>query len=96
MVNQPDTLVLETSIYGVDESHLLWSHDGDLRAHQRQAGDAGIAKVTIWGTEETQAHLSAAPELLLVRKDKATHYPPYRLPPSDLQVGKMWPGASHI
>ena len=25
MVTQTDTIVLETNLYGVDESHLLWS-----------------------------------------------------------------------
>ena len=48
MVNQPDTLVLETSLYGVDESHLLWSGTTETFAPTNVKQEMqGFAKVII-------------------------------------------------
>jgi hypothetical protein len=48
MVSQTDTLVLETSLYGVDESHLLWSGTTQTFAPSNLKQEMpGFAKVVI-------------------------------------------------
>ena len=48
MVTQTDTLVLETSLYGVDESHLLWSGTTQTFAPSNLKQEMpGFAKVVI-------------------------------------------------
>jgi hypothetical protein len=48
MVTQTDTLVLETSLYGVDESHLLWSGTTQTFAPSNLRQEMpGFAKVVI-------------------------------------------------
>jgi hypothetical protein len=48
MVTQTDTLVLETSLYGVDQSHLLWSGTTQTFAPSNLKQEMpGFAKVVI-------------------------------------------------
>lgn len=53
MVTQTDTLVLETSLYGVDESHLLWSGTTQTFAPSNLKQEMpGFAKVIIGALEK--------------------------------------------